>query len=383
MGKMPRIKSGDFARTQYYQLQKILFVSDEYADLSLTAKVTYSFFIDRARLSDVRGFRNKDNEPYFFFSNESLAKMLGCSERKVTAIKKELVSFGLLDIINTGRAQQMYVRELNYSNIQSDQLEIFEAPDEDQTKWSEESIKKLSKTMSNRNVSREPKVKILSFNKKILHRAKEDESQNLRLVSKKPLYRQSWRYKRERVANFATQSRRFLRPSKTDLVNTRLPIDEYRSLPDHSQKKILSEQVSKNYELSTDDELQSLMREQYLFDLENNKEYHPIIIATLKVLSKSEDLGTLHMSLSKAIEDMIYGVYHYYPDARQFSARISDLLEQLDFYRGYEIAEVTRHALVRAYKHTKHQEIWNKTAYYATSIEKAVVEHLSYNYEMN
>lgn len=77
-GRMKR--SYIVAIQEFYQLPKILFVSPKYIDLSLEAKVMFSFFYSRTLLSEKRNFVDEENNVYFFYKNEDLIPKLGCSK---------------------------------------------------------------------------------------------------------------------------------------------------------------------------------------------------------------------------------------------------------------------------------------------------------------
>ena len=86
---------------QYYQMPKWLF-REEYAGLSLNAKVAYSILFDRMSLSLKNEWTDEDGKVFIYFSNDKFADMLGCSKPTLINAKKELAKVGLLKEVRQG-----------------------------------------------------------------------------------------------------------------------------------------------------------------------------------------------------------------------------------------------------------------------------------------
>ena len=372
--KTPRITSSSFAKFQYFQLQKVLFIKEEYSTMSLAAKIMYSLFLDRAKLSDLRGFRNKDNEPYFFYSRDSMAKMLSCSTRKVTQIKQELVDMGLLDVEETGRSHRMYLRELSYDKTTSEELEIFEAPEEDLTKWSKESIEKIAKLRRKNHLLKG--IKILKSNSYLLNKLSLGDVQNLHITSKIASNQPFCFLKKNTKCRICTSEVQNLHTSKTNIVKD--------NISDHYIDQSSLDSLTKNNSSVSNqkDELQKLLDEQFLYDLRESNNYHTTIVVTLKALANSEDIEMLHSVLQNVLQDIIYGKFIVAPDFKPYKDKVNDILSNLGFYDNPEIANATRFAIIRGYRMMERQEVKNRKAYYFKSISKAILEYIASNYEI-
>lgn len=84
---------------QFFQLPIALMQDDKYKDLSMGAKIAYTLFLNRHSCSATNGFKDKEGNVYFYYTNEELMGDLNRGVKAVTRVKKELVKHGLLRIV--------------------------------------------------------------------------------------------------------------------------------------------------------------------------------------------------------------------------------------------------------------------------------------------
>lgn len=80
---------------QYFQLPKWLF-KEPYKKLSNNAKIMYALLYNRLDLSLESKWHDRNGKVFMYFTTAEFCEELGCSEKTVTKIKKELVTSGLL-----------------------------------------------------------------------------------------------------------------------------------------------------------------------------------------------------------------------------------------------------------------------------------------------
>ena len=80
---------------QYFQLPKWLF-KKPYKKLSNNAKIMYALLYNRLDLSLESKWHDRNGQVFMYFTTAEFCEELGCSEKTVTKIKKELVTSGLL-----------------------------------------------------------------------------------------------------------------------------------------------------------------------------------------------------------------------------------------------------------------------------------------------
>ena len=80
---------------QYFQLPKWLF-KEPYKELSNNAKIMYALLYNRLDLSLESKWHDRNGKVFMYFTTAEFCEELGCSEKTVTKIKKELVTSGLL-----------------------------------------------------------------------------------------------------------------------------------------------------------------------------------------------------------------------------------------------------------------------------------------------
>ena len=105
------MRQTDIQSIYYMQMPRWLFSDPRYAELSLEAKVVYTFLLNRFQLSRRKGWTNDQGEVFVIFPRKALAKELRICEQRVTAAFRQLVEAKLVWEKRCGRgdANQIYL----------------------------------------------------------------------------------------------------------------------------------------------------------------------------------------------------------------------------------------------------------------------------------
>jgi len=108
------MKQTDVQNIYYMQMPRWLFSDPRYADMSLDAKVAYTFLLNRFQLSRRKGWVNDQGEVFVIFPRLALAKELRVCEKRVTAAFRALVERQLIWEKRCGRgdANQIYLAKV-------------------------------------------------------------------------------------------------------------------------------------------------------------------------------------------------------------------------------------------------------------------------------
>lgn len=101
----------DVQSIYHMQMPRWLFSDPRYCEMSLDAKVAYTFLLNRFQLSRKNGWVNEHGEVFVIFPRKALAKELRICEQRVTAAFKKLVELKLVWEKRCGRgdANQIYL----------------------------------------------------------------------------------------------------------------------------------------------------------------------------------------------------------------------------------------------------------------------------------
>lgn len=101
----------DVQSIYHMQMPRWLFSDPRYCEMSLDAKVTYTFLLNRFQLSRRNGWVNERGEVFVIFPRRALATELRICEQRVTAAFKKLVELELVWEKRCGRgdANQIYL----------------------------------------------------------------------------------------------------------------------------------------------------------------------------------------------------------------------------------------------------------------------------------
>lgn len=107
----PLMRQTDVQHIYHMQMPRWLFSDPRYAEMSLDAKVAYTFLLNRFQLSRRNGWVNDRGEVFIIFPRKELAKELRICEQRVTAAFRKLVELKLIWEKRCGRgdANQIYL----------------------------------------------------------------------------------------------------------------------------------------------------------------------------------------------------------------------------------------------------------------------------------
>ena len=107
----PLMRQSDVQHIYHMQMPRWLFSDPRYAEMSLDAKVAYTFLLNRFQLSRRNGWVNDRGEVFVIFPRKELARELRICEQRVTAAFRELVELKLIWEKRCGRgdANQIYL----------------------------------------------------------------------------------------------------------------------------------------------------------------------------------------------------------------------------------------------------------------------------------
>lgn len=112
---------------QYFQLPKWLF-KEPYKKLSNNAKIMYALLYNRLDLSLESKWHDRNGKVFMYFTTAEFCEELGCSEKTVTKIKKELVISGLLKEERQGLTKPNRLYILGPKIVKQEPLETEKIP---------------------------------------------------------------------------------------------------------------------------------------------------------------------------------------------------------------------------------------------------------------
>lgn len=107
----PLMRQTDVQHIYHMQMPRWLFSDPRYSGMSLEAKMTYTFLLNRFQLSRRNGWINDQGEVFIIFPRKELAKELEICEQRVTAAFRKLTELKLVWEKRCGRgeANQIYL----------------------------------------------------------------------------------------------------------------------------------------------------------------------------------------------------------------------------------------------------------------------------------
>lgn len=127
----PLMRQTDVQQIYHMQMPRWLFSDLRYADMSLEAKVTYTFLLNRFQLSRRNGWVNEQGEVFIIFPRKELTKELRICEQRVTAAFRTLTEKKLIWEKRCGRgdANQIYLATVEPEDDPMYSSAPFTAPD--------------------------------------------------------------------------------------------------------------------------------------------------------------------------------------------------------------------------------------------------------------
>ena len=122
----------DVQNIYHMQMPRWLFSDPRYCEMSLDAKVAYTFLLNRFQLSRRNGWINEHGEVFVIFPRKALAKELRICEQRVTAAFKKLMELKLVWEKRCGRgdANQIYLARVTPMEDPDYSCAPFELPEE-------------------------------------------------------------------------------------------------------------------------------------------------------------------------------------------------------------------------------------------------------------
>ena len=146
------------AEKKFLMLPALLIYGELYRGLDSGAKIAWTILNDRANLSKKNGWYDEEGNVYFVYTNQELMNLVNVSEPTIVKIKKELISYGLLDQkrMGRGKANLLYIYEPVASK--SDAQNLIEIDDVGNT-LEFQNLKNLSSRTENNLVQELKKIK--------------------------------------------------------------------------------------------------------------------------------------------------------------------------------------------------------------------------------
>lgn len=123
----PLMKRSQIVSFFHLQMPRWLFSDPKYAGLSLHAKVTYTFLLNRYQLSQRNGWVSEQDEVFVIFTREELAAEMHVSYKKAIASFKELQDANLIWEQRRGRGlpNHIYLADVRHETSESYQSAPF------------------------------------------------------------------------------------------------------------------------------------------------------------------------------------------------------------------------------------------------------------------
>ena len=146
------------AEKKFLMLPALLIYGELYRGLDSGAKIAWTILNDRANLSKKNGWYDEEGNVYFVYTNQELMNLVNVSEPTIVKIKKELISYALLDQkrMGRGKANLLYIYEPVASK--SDAQNLIEIDDVGNT-LEFQNLKNLSSRTENNLVQELKKIK--------------------------------------------------------------------------------------------------------------------------------------------------------------------------------------------------------------------------------
>lgn len=110
----------------FYQLPKELFVNKRYKNLSVNAKLTYAFLLDRKELSRKNNWVDEYGQVFLLFTRENVGDLLNLSNKTVIKAFKELRGVGLIFEERQGlnKPNKIFVGRIKYERVKTTPQEM-------------------------------------------------------------------------------------------------------------------------------------------------------------------------------------------------------------------------------------------------------------------
>ncbi len=98
-------------------LPRIFFTHEMYQNLSLEAKVLYSFLWERTSESVEKGWQDEDSRNFVYFPQQEVQEVFNVSSKKASKMMDELDSIGLIQRKRQGLGLPTKIYVLNFATL--------------------------------------------------------------------------------------------------------------------------------------------------------------------------------------------------------------------------------------------------------------------------
>ena len=175
------MKQTDVQSIYHMQMPRWLFSDPRYADMSLDAKVAYTFLLNRFQLSRRNGWVNDHGEVFVIFPRRELARELRIGEKRVTAAFQRLAELNLIWEKRCGRgdANQIYLASVQPEDDPAYTCAPFisEEPEHDGSRTVESAVAEPSNWRSSYNNTRKREKSYIEVRQPIPRGQADDEAE--------------------------------------------------------------------------------------------------------------------------------------------------------------------------------------------------------------
>lgn len=121
---MKLYKINETLENSYYQMPQELFESEKYKNVSIEAKVIYSFLLNRMKLSKMNHWVNAKGEIYLIYTRKEIQSKLNLSDKPITRAFKELRETKLIkeEKQGFGKPNLIYIGKIEHNEIQIEHI---------------------------------------------------------------------------------------------------------------------------------------------------------------------------------------------------------------------------------------------------------------------
>lgn len=119
---MKLYKINETLENSYYQMPQELFESERYKNVSIEAKVIYSFLLNRMNLSKMNHWVNAKGEIYLIYTRKEIQRKLNLSDKPITRAFKELRETNLIKEKKQGfgKPNLIYIGKIEHAKLQKE-----------------------------------------------------------------------------------------------------------------------------------------------------------------------------------------------------------------------------------------------------------------------
>ncbi len=111
---------GDVEEIVFFKMPKILFLGEDFEEVSTSAKLLYMILLDRVSISVKNNWVDKNNRVFIYYTQTEAMEKLNFGNKKVSNLFKELEKFDLINRVKQGYNQPdlIYVKTLSSVKVE-------------------------------------------------------------------------------------------------------------------------------------------------------------------------------------------------------------------------------------------------------------------------